>query len=164
MFGDETGDDDESTEQCTLELTPREVKLVIKYGYPFPDDAARLRASPLRNGVHVVTIDPYWVEMWIADIVRSAKEIESDALLAQLDEVCCVLEGAPASGARRACMRLPSGSVLTCAATGRMRIFGRLPTIEGPRRATVCAQAVSCGVAVKWRTRSSSVRRAGSAG
>jgi hypothetical protein len=94
MIGDETGHDDESTEQCTIELTPREVKLVIKYGYPFPDDAARLRASPLRNGVHVVTIDPYWVEMWVADIVRSAKEIESDALLAQLDEVCCVLEAA----------------------------------------------------------------------
>jgi hypothetical protein len=44
--------------------------------------------------VHVVTIDPYWVEMWIADIVRSAKTIESDALLAELDEVCCVLEAA----------------------------------------------------------------------
>jgi hypothetical protein len=36
----------DSTEQCTIELTPREMKLVLKYGYPFPDDAARLRASP----------------------------------------------------------------------------------------------------------------------
>jgi hypothetical protein len=92
--GDATSDDNPTAEQCTIELTPREVKLVIKYGYPFPDDAKRLRESPVRNGVHVVTIDPYWVEMWIADIVRPAKEIESDALLAQLDEVCCVLEAA----------------------------------------------------------------------
>ena len=89
-----TSDDAETTEQCTVELTPREVKLVIKCGYPFPDDAARLRESPTRNGVHVVTINPYWVEMWIADVVRSAKTIESAALLAELDEVCRVLEAA----------------------------------------------------------------------
>jgi hypothetical protein len=31
-----------------------------------------------------------------------------------------------ASGRRRACMRFPSGSVLTCAATDQRRIFGRL--------------------------------------
>lgn len=32
--------------------------------------------------------------MWIADIVRSAKKIESDALLAELDGFRCVLEAA----------------------------------------------------------------------
>lgn len=32
--------------------------------------------------------------MRIADLVRSAKTIESDALLAELDEVCSVLEAA----------------------------------------------------------------------
>ena len=86
--------DDGKTGECGLELTPREVKLVIKYGYPFPDEATLLRESPTRNGVHVVCVDPYWVEMWIADIVRSAKTIESDALLAELDDVCSVLEAA----------------------------------------------------------------------
>lgn len=86
--------DEGQTEECTVELTPREVKLVIKYGYPFPEEATLLRMSPARDGVHVVHVDPYWVEMWIADIVRSAKTIQSDALLAELNEVCVVLEAA----------------------------------------------------------------------
>jgi hypothetical protein len=44
--------------------------------------------------VHLVTVDPYWVEIWIADHVRSAKTIKSEAVLAEFDEVCSVLEAA----------------------------------------------------------------------
>jgi hypothetical protein len=53
-----------------------------------------MRGNPVRDGMHVVTIDPYRIERWIADIVRSANTIEIDVLLAELDEVCCVLEAA----------------------------------------------------------------------
>ncbi len=85
----------EMTEDASeLQLTPREIKLVLKYGYPFPEQAEQLRSSPVRNGIHVAHIDPYWISMWIADIVRSAKEIRSQSLLEELDALCDVLEAA----------------------------------------------------------------------
>jgi hypothetical protein len=77
-----------------LQLTTRELKLVLKYGYPFPEEAELLRKSPARNGMHLVHIDQYWISMWIADIVRSAKEIRSQILLEELDSLCDVLENA----------------------------------------------------------------------
>lgn len=81
-------------ETCTLRLTKREVALVLKYGYPFPEEAELLRSSKVENGVHVAHIDEYWVSMWIADIIRSAKEIRDQSLLEELDALCNVLEAA----------------------------------------------------------------------
>ena len=81
-------------ETCTLRLTRREVALVLKYGYPFPEDAALLRSSKVEDSVHVAHIDAYWVSMWITDTVRSAKEIRSQSLLEGLDALCRVLEDA----------------------------------------------------------------------
>jgi hypothetical protein len=78
----------------TLELTSREVYLLLKYGYPFPDAEAPLRNSRAVKGYHHVQIDAYWIEMMIGDLVRSAKEIRSRVLLEELDAVCCALESA----------------------------------------------------------------------
>src|SRR5450755_1261114 len=36
-----------------------------------------LRSSKVQNGMHVAHIDSFWLSMWIADIVRSAKKIRS---------------------------------------------------------------------------------------
>jgi hypothetical protein len=46
------------------------------------------------SGVHDVPIDAYWIEMMIADIIRSPKTIRSDALLEKLDALCYALEHA----------------------------------------------------------------------
>jgi hypothetical protein len=70
------------------------MELVLKYGYPFPEEAELLRSSNAEKGVHGARIDAYWVSMWIADIVRSAKEIRSQSLFEELDALCNVLEGA----------------------------------------------------------------------
>lgn len=78
----------------TLELSSRERDLLLKYGYPFPDEAQRLKDSGPVDGVHRVEIGPYWIEMMIADIVRSGKQIRSRALLDELDALCDVLENA----------------------------------------------------------------------
>jgi len=72
-----------------LQLTARELKLALKYGYPFPEQEEQLRNSPVINGMHVAHIDPYWISMWIADLVRSAKEIRSQGLLEELDASLC---------------------------------------------------------------------------
>jgi hypothetical protein len=78
----------------TVELTPREISLLLKYGYPFPEQEATLRKSRAVAGYHHVRIDAYWIELMIGGLVRSAKKLHSRALLEELDELCCALEAA----------------------------------------------------------------------
>jgi hypothetical protein len=81
----------------TLELTTREVKLLLKYGYPFEDEQKALRASRAVKGYHRVRIGAYWIEMMIADLIRSAKELRTPSLLDEIDALCDVLENALAN-------------------------------------------------------------------
>jgi hypothetical protein len=94
MTQDGIEDDDDLTDPCTLQLTRRELQLVLKYGYPFPREAELLRSSKVKDGWHVIHVDAYWIGMWIGDIVRSARTIRSQRLLEELDELCDVLETA----------------------------------------------------------------------
>lgn len=64
----------------TLELSSREVHLLLKYGYPFPDAELPLRESRAVKGVHRVRIDAYWLEMMLGDLCRSLREQSSRAL------------------------------------------------------------------------------------
>lgn len=90
-----TSTDPEPPEKrLTLQLSSRERDLLLKYGYPFPEEAQRLKDSHAVRGSHRVQIDPYWIEMMIADIVRSAKKIRSRTLRDELDALCDVLENA----------------------------------------------------------------------
>lgn len=79
---------------CTLELTTREVKLLLKYGYPFDEAEQPLRASRAVKGYHRVQIDAYWLEMLLADLSRSTREVRSQSLAEELDALCSVLESA----------------------------------------------------------------------
>jgi hypothetical protein len=78
----------------TLELTTREVKLLLKYGYPFEDEQKTLRASRAVKGYHRVRIGAYWIEMMVADLNRSAKDLRTPSLLEEIDSMCDVLENA----------------------------------------------------------------------
>jgi len=78
----------------TLELTTRELKLLLKYGYPFDEQEKALRASRPVKGCHRVRIGAYWIEMMVADLVRSAKELRSPSLLEEIDALCDALENA----------------------------------------------------------------------
>jgi hypothetical protein len=60
-----------------LQLTARDLKLALKYGYPFPEEARLLRNSPIKNGKHVAHINACRISVWIGDIVRSAKDIRA---------------------------------------------------------------------------------------
>ena len=88
--------DDQDKDLRTVELTPRERELLLEYGYPFPGQEQRLRDSKAVKGIHRVGIGSYWIEMMIADLVRSAKEIPKQvrnrALLEELDALCSALE------------------------------------------------------------------------
>lgn len=77
---------------CTVELTQREVALLLKYGYPLPEAEAALRSSKAVDGFQRVKIGDFWIEHLIADLVRSMKEIRGRGLLEELDEFCDTLE------------------------------------------------------------------------
>jgi hypothetical protein len=89
--------DEQPRDPRTLELTPRELGLLLKYGYSFPDAAQKLRDSKAVKGYHRVPIDAYWIEMMLADVVRSAKKIRSASLLDELDALCSEMESALAN-------------------------------------------------------------------
>src|SRR5215470_11336210 len=78
----------------TLEITPRERQLLLKYGYPFQEAEEALRNSRAVSGFHRVQIGAYWIDMMLADLSRSAREIRGRALLEEIDALCCVLEAA----------------------------------------------------------------------
>jgi hypothetical protein len=84
--------DDQERDLRTVELTTREVSLLVKYGYPFSAEERKLCASKAVDGIHQVRMGAYWIEMMLADLVRSAKEIRSHRLLDELDELYSVLE------------------------------------------------------------------------
>jgi hypothetical protein len=78
----------------TLELSSREVHLLLKYGYPFPEAERPLRESRAIKGIHHVRIDAYWLEMMLGDLCRSVREQSSRALVEELDALCDELERA----------------------------------------------------------------------
>ena len=90
--------DDQNRNLRTLELTSREVSLLLKYGYPFPADEQKLRDSRAVKGYHRVFIGAYWIELMLADLCRSARDIRSRSLLDELDALCSMLEYALSSG------------------------------------------------------------------
>jgi hypothetical protein len=77
-----------------VEITPRELRLLLKYGYPFPEQEDTLRNSRAVGGYHRVRVDAYWIDLMIGDLERSAKEIRSRGLIEELDGLCCALETA----------------------------------------------------------------------
>ena len=94
------GKDDEGRgrDLRTVELTTREVHLLLEYGYPFPDEELKLRSSKAVGGIHRVRLGAYWIELMLGDLARSEREIRSHRLLDELDELHSVLESALNSG------------------------------------------------------------------
>jgi len=89
----------------STDLTQREVKLLLRYSYPFEDVAAQLEAFKDRRGTHCLKVHPYYLPKLIGDLVYSAKKVEDERLLAELDELCTVLEMAEGRAVRVGCRR-----------------------------------------------------------
>jgi hypothetical protein len=94
--GEDTGEQDRDARM--VELTTRQVSLLIEYGYPFAEQEQRLRSSKAVKGIHRVRIGAYWIELMMADLIRSAREISRRRLLDELDELYSALEYALARG------------------------------------------------------------------
>jgi transposase len=83
---------DESSEH--LGYFPATVKIIETRRKKYACDAA------CYGEVKRAALPSYWVSMWIADIVRSAKKLRSQSLLEELHALCSVLEDAGSHGGR----------------------------------------------------------------
>ena len=83
-----------SSEQVEIEITNREAKLILKYGYPFADEEKIFERAAKQRGTSCIAIRPYWLELIMADLSRSIKEVRSRPLQEELDELCDVLQSA----------------------------------------------------------------------
>lgn len=92
------GDEGRDRDLRTVELTTREVHLLLEYGYPFPDEELKLRSSKAVGGIHRVRLGAYWIELMLGDLARSEREVRSRRLLDELDELYSVLESSLNSG------------------------------------------------------------------
>ena len=84
----------------SVQLTQREVNLLLRYGYPFEEIEAQLQECKDRKGTHTLKISDFDLSHLIGDLVYSAKKINDEDLLEELDAVCSVLENAEHSAIR----------------------------------------------------------------
>ena len=82
-----TADDIEMTEptELRLRLSARERDLLSEYGYPFEDFGVQLSEVEGHRGTKTLIIVPFYLGALLADIVHSAKEIDDEELLEELD-------------------------------------------------------------------------------
>jgi hypothetical protein len=75
-----------------LRLSARERELVFKYGYPFQELKEQLAKYEYTTGSATVTIDSFFLDCLLADLVRSAKQLTDARLLDEIDALYTRLE------------------------------------------------------------------------
>jgi hypothetical protein len=73
-------------------LSERDRQLIAKYTWPFEDFQEQLNRLEGKSGRVKATIDPFYLDRLLADIVVSAKEITDESLLDELDALYSELE------------------------------------------------------------------------
>lgn len=78
--------------RLTLRLSADERALLWEYGYPFADLNGQLERLAEVNESCPVTIEPFYLDHLLADLIRSMKTIRHRALLERLDELYIEIE------------------------------------------------------------------------
>jgi hypothetical protein len=82
-----------------IELTPRERKLILRYGYPFDQIKQALLAVASSKRIEAVLLDEGEVGLLIGDLCRSINKEEGGLRVqAELDELCTRIEYAQQTG------------------------------------------------------------------
>jgi len=82
-----------------IELTPRERKLILRYGYPFDRIKQALLAVASSRRVEWVLLDQGETGLLIGDLCRSINKEEGGLRVqAELDELCTRIEYAQQTG------------------------------------------------------------------
>ncbi len=89
------------SDEVRISISGQEAKLILEYGYPFPEQAELLKPLSEQKGMQEVSIGRYWLELIIGDLCRSIKEAEDYNLQEELDSLCDSLENAVKPGTNR---------------------------------------------------------------
>lgn len=84
-----------------VELSQREVNLLLEYAYPFDDEREQLEKFKDSPGLHVLRVDTFYLSRLIGDLVYSAKGIEDEELLEEFDTICITMENAEQGKSRK---------------------------------------------------------------
>jgi len=81
-----------------MHLTAVERSLLLRYGYPFSQSEAALRACAVSHGIECVPIDHFDLEQLIGNLCYSINKTKPGRLQNDLLELCNRLEAAERSG------------------------------------------------------------------
>ena len=81
-----------SSKDLRLKLSARERLLLSEYGYPFEDFRKQLSTSSSSRATKTLNIDPFYLDKLIGNLAISMKEVDSYALIEELDALCEYLE------------------------------------------------------------------------
>lgn len=84
-----------SIKPVQIELTKRHIELLLKYSYPFDNESEQLeRMNGIKDEFQKLLTDDFYAPRLIGDLAYSAKEIDNQMLLDELDELCEIVETA----------------------------------------------------------------------
>ena len=81
-----------NSEAIEIELLPEERKLLLEYGYPFPDAKAQLEEHASSDNVEVLTISRFYLNQMIGDLSYSINKRTKGGIQRDLIELCDRLE------------------------------------------------------------------------
>ena len=85
-------------EAIEIELLPEERKLLLEYGYPFPDAKAQLEEHAPSDDVEVLTISRFYLNQMIGDLSYSINKRTKGRIQSELIDLCDRLENADRYG------------------------------------------------------------------
>lgn len=81
-----------------MQLTAAERGLLLRYGYPFPESEAALKACAASRDIECVPIDRFNLEQLIGNLCYSINQTKPGPLQDELLELCNRLEAAERYG------------------------------------------------------------------
>ena len=79
-------------EAIEIELLPEERKLLLEYGYPFPDAKTQLQEHASSDDIEVLTISRFYLNQMIGDLSYSINKRTKGGIQRDLLELCDRLE------------------------------------------------------------------------
>jgi len=82
-----------SIERVEVELTGRQVDLLLKYAYPFDfEEEQLLKFEKRKSKYHVLETCDFYGPRLVGDLFHATKNIVGDSLVEELDELASIIE------------------------------------------------------------------------
>ena len=79
-------------ENVVVELSKRQVFLLLEYSYPFEAERNQLEQFHGNREPHKFMCDTFYLPKLVSDLVYSAKQIYDGGILDELDELSSIME------------------------------------------------------------------------